>query len=105
MPTVVHLTVSKLCALCDWAGRRTAEVHDLCIRTADRVCGVVVGGTPLGAARSIHRMGRPGASPQYPLHCLPESLFNSALGPRSSFSVAHFGTDGSDAAARLGAHL
>src|SRR5436190_1303729 len=30
---------------------------------------------------------------------------DASLGPRPSFSVAHFGTDGSDAPARLGAHL
>src|SRR5262245_39093563 len=50
-------------------------------------------------------MERRGASPQYPLRCLPESLFNSALGPRPAFSVARSGTDGPDAAARLGADL
>src|SRR5215831_11447073 len=46
-----------------------------------------------------------GTSPQYALHCLPKSLFNFALGPRPSFSVARFGTDGSDATASLGADL
>src|SRR5215831_14894753 len=66
---------------------------------------MVVGGTSPGTARPIHRMERGAASPQYPLHCLPKSLFNSALGPRPSFSVARFGTDGSDATARLGADL
>src|SRR5216117_2381210 len=50
-------------------------------------------------------MERLGAAPQYPLHCLPESLFNSSLGPRPSFSVAHFGTGGADAPTRLGTRL
>src|SRR2546428_5546418 len=50
-------------------------------------------------------MERCGAAPQYPLHCLPESLFNSSLGPRPSFSVAHFGTGGADAPTRLGTRL
>src|SRR5262249_9397819 len=45
------------------------------------------------------------ASSQYPLHCLPEPLFNSSLGPGPPFSVAHSGADGGDASARLGAHL
>src|SRR5206468_9704967 len=58
-----------------------------------------------GTARPVHWMGARSAPAQHWLHWLQQPLLDPALGPYSSFSVAHLRPDGSDGAAGLGADL